>query len=279
MTFTWKGGEAPEPERIGALGLVLVILRGVAMMLVLLLGIVLTLVLRPIEGLIWKVRRPLTAPVTQNVFRIGLWILGLRRETMGRPMRAGGAVVANHSSWLDILVLNAGQRIVFVSKAEVAGWPVIGWLARLVDTAFIRRNRHEAPAQAAMFRARMERGQKLLFFPEGTSTDGMRVLPFKSTLFEAFFAGTLRQVARIQPVTVVYEAPDGARDPRYYGWWGDMDLGPHALQVLATARQGRVKVIYHPPVAVADFDGRKSLATHLEAQVRSGMPQARQLDL
>ncbi|MEL7258063.1 MAG: lysophospholipid acyltransferase family protein [Pseudomonadota bacterium] len=278
MNFTWQGEGTPEPERIGALGLVLVILRGVTMMLVLLLGIVLTLVLRPIEGLIWKVRRPLTAPVTQNVFRIGLWILGLRRKTVGRPMQAGGAVVANHSSWLDILVLNAGQRIVFVSKAEVAGWPVIGWLARLVDTAFIRRNRHEALAQAAMFRARMERGQKLLFFPEGTSTDGMRVLPFKSTLFEAFFADSLRDIAHIQPVTVVYQAPDGAADPRYYGWWGDMDLGPHALQVLATARQGRVKVIYHPPVAVADFDGRKSLATHLEAQVRSGMPPARQLD-
>lgn len=276
MSFTWDGGDEPKPGRIGALGCVRAIIRGSAMALVLLTGLLLTLILRPIERLIWDMRRPLTAPVTQNVFRVGLWALGLRRETVGRPMQTGGAVVANHSSWLDILVLNAGQRVVFVSKAEVAGWPVIGWLARLVDTAFIRRNRHEAMAQGAMFRARMEGGQKLLFFPEGTSTDGMRVLPFKSTLFEAFFAQSLRDIAYIQPVTVVYDAPKNSDEPRFYGWWGDMDLGPHVLQVLAATRQGRVRVIYHAPLAVADFDGRKTLAVELEKHVRSGMPEGRQ---
>lgn len=278
MSFTWEGGETPKPGHIGLSGWTRAVLRGLSLLAVLLIGVVLTLILRPVEARFWKMHRPLTAPITQKVCRIGLTIVGLGYRVEGRPMRDGGAVVANHSSWLDILALNSGQQIAFVSKAEVAGWPVIGWLSRLAGTVFIQRNRQESLAQATLFRSRMEGGQKLLFFPEGTSTDGMRVLPFKSTLFEAFFADSLRDVSHIQPVTVIYDAPETESDPRFYGWWGDMDLGPHALQVLAQRRQGQVRVVYHPPLPVAACKGRKDLAARLEAQVRSGMPEGRQLD-
>ncbi len=278
MNFTWGGGDVPDHAPIGPLGGVRVALRAMTIMAVLLTGVVLTCVLRPFEGMFRAAHRPLTAPITQAVARLGLGILGLDYRKEGQPMRKGGAVVANHSSWLDILVLNAGQRVVFVSKAEVRSWPVIGFLARLVGTVFIRRDRREAKAQAEMFRGRIEAGQMLLFFPEGTSTDGMRVLPFKSTLFETFFADNLREMTNVQPVSVVYEAPDGA-DPRYYGWWGDMDLGPHALKILAARRHGRVRVIYHAPVRVSAFEGRKALSSVLEAQVRAGMPEARQLNM
>ena len=95
-------------------------------------------------------------------------------------------VVANHASWLDIFALNAPQRIYFVSKDEVRDWPGIGWLARATGTVFIARKSREAGVQARLFETRMAAGHRLLFFPEGTSTDGRRVLPFKTTLFAAF---------------------------------------------------------------------------------------------
>ena len=184
-------------------------------------------------------------------------------------MSGPGAIVANHASWLDIFALNATDRVYFVSKSEVAGWPGIGWLARATGTVFIARKGREARAQAALFEARLQAGHRLLFFPEGTSTDGRRVLPFKSTLFAAFLAEGVPPGLRLQPVSVVYHAPPG-QDARLYGWWADMDFGPHLMRVLAQARQGQIEVIFHPPVAVADFADRKALAAHCEAAVRAG---------
>ena len=208
--------------------------------------------------------------VTQFVCRNAFRIMGLGFRTEGRPMTGPGAVVANHSSWLDIFALNAPQRLYFVAKAEVAGWPGIGWLARATGTVFIARDRRAARGQVATFRARLAQGQTLAVFPEGTSTDGRRVLPFKPTLFEAFFDPALRDGMRIQPVSVIYRAPPGA-DPRTYGWWGDMDFVPHLLATLAQHPQGQVTVRYHAPVAVADFADRKALATALERAVRAGL--------
>ena len=182
-------------------------------------------------------------------------------------MRYPGAVVANHASWLDIFVLNAGKRVYFVSKSEVAGWPGIGWLAKATGTVFITRDAREAATQKAVFEARLSAGHKLLFFPEGTSSDGLRVLPFKSTLFAAFFAPELQGFVRIQPVTVVYRPPAG-KDRQFYGWWGDMDFGEHLLKMLAAPAQGSVEVVYHAPVAVADFSDRKALERHCETVVR-----------
>jgi 1-acyl-sn-glycerol-3-phosphate acyltransferase len=117
-------------------------------------------------------------------------------------------------------------------------------------------------------------GHKLLFFPEGSSTDGMRVLAFKSTLFQAFFSQKLEHAIHVQPVSVIYEAPKG-QDPRFYGWWGDMDFGTHLVRVLAVRHQGRVRVVYHAPARVDAFADRKALAAWAEAQVRAGMPEAR----
>jgi 1-acyl-sn-glycerol-3-phosphate acyltransferase len=206
--------------------------------------------------------------VCRNAFRI----LGMGFSTTGDLMRERGAVVANHSSWLDIFALNARKRIYFVSKAEVAKWPGIGWLARATGTVFIERNPRRAREQTQTFQQRLLAGHKLLFFPEGTSSDGLRVLPFKTTLFAAFLMPELRETTFIQPVTVTYQAPTG-KPPRFYGWWGDMDLAPHLLKILATRRQGGVMVTYHPPVRVADFADRKTLAAHLETVVRAGFNQ------
>ena len=273
MSAAWDSADHPTPVSVGPLGWVLMLLRGVVLATVVLVGLVILLAIRLIERPLYGQGRPVTPHITQIVCKIAFWVMGLRRAVIGTPMRHRGAVVANHTSWLDIFSLNAAQRIYFVSKSEVASWPGIGWLAKATGTLFIERNPKHARKQTAVFQRRLLDNHRLLFFPEGTSTDGLQVLPFKTTLFQSFFAPELRDLIWVQPVTVIYTAPDGT-DPRFYGWWGDMSFGGHLLRTLASLRQGQVTTIYHTPLAVADFENRKALAQACEAQVRAAHPSA-----
>ena len=273
MSAAWDSADHPTPVSVGPLGWVLMLLRGMTLATVVLVGLVILLAIRLIERPLYGQGRPVTPHITQIVCKIAFWIMGLRRAVVGTPMRHRGAVVANHTSWLDIFSLNAAQRIYFVSKSEVASWPGIGWLAKATGTLFIERNPKHARKQTEVFQRRLLDNHRLLFFPEGTSTDGLQVLPFKTTLFQSFFAPELRDVIWVQPVTVLYTAPDGT-DPRFYGWWGDMSFGGHLLRTLASLRQGQVTTIYHTPLAVADFENRKALAQACEAQVRAAHPSA-----
>jgi lyso-ornithine lipid O-acyltransferase len=267
MTEAWQD-VPPPPWRPGLGGWLLVLWRALLIGLVTYLGLALLLLLRLVERPLCGPARPVTPHITQTVCRLALRLMRLPLSVEGTPMQHAGATVSNHSSWLDIFVLNAAHRVYFVAKSEVSGWPAIGWLARATGTLFIARKGTEAKRQKEIFETRLAQGHRLLFFPEGTSTDALRVLPFKSALFEAFFAPVLRDAMHIQPVTVVFHAPDGA-DPRHYGWWGDMDFAPHLLKTLATWRQGWVKVTFHPEVAVADFANRKLLAQHCEDVIRT----------
>ena len=270
MSPAWNDSDTPAHHVIGPMGMVRVILRGVPLAVLVFGSLILLLTLRLIERPLFGLGRPWTPYITQFVCRTAFMLLGMGFSRTGAPMAGAGAVVANHSSWLDIFALNASKRIYFVSKSEVAKWPGIGWLARATGTVFIKRDRSQASAQIDVFKARLAAGHKLLFFPEGTSTDGQLVLPFKPTLFAAFFDPALAAQMRVQPVTLNYTAPEGA-DPRFYGWWGDMAFGPHLLSTLATPQQGRVHVVYHTPVALKDFTDRKALAKALEITVRSGL--------
>lgn len=270
--MSWQ--DAPLPVfRAGPMGWLRVLWRGMAMSLVTYGGLVLLLLARLVEKPLFGPARPFTPHITQFVCRANCAILGLRRVVRGRPMAQKGAVVANHSSWLDIFTLNACDRVYFVAKAEVSGWPGIGWLARATGTVFIRRRGVEAKVQQDIFEARLRQGHRLLFFPEGTSTDAIRVLPFKSSLFQAFFTHGLDRVLFIQPVTVVYHPPEG-QDPRFYGWWGDMDFAGHLWKMLAAPRHGSVEIVFHPEVPVDGFEDRKSLAQHCERVIRTSHPLA-----
>ena len=266
---TWRGAPPPVLPRPSGLGWLRVIRRGVPAVLVLLLGVLLILPLRAVEWLLAGPRRPVSGPHVQLVCRLVLACLGIGWRRIGEPMRGPGAVVANHSSWLDILVLNAAMPVFFVSKAEVAGWPGINILTWVTNTHFVVRDPRLAADQAAELAARTAAGHRLLVFPEGTSSDGRRILPFKPTLFQAFLGPDLPPDLAIQPVTASYQAPPGA-DPRFYGWWAEMDLGPHLLAVLAAPRQGSVTVTLHPPIPVAGRD-RKRLAADAESAVRSAL--------
>lgn len=274
MSDTWYGEPEPAPHHLSLADWLRVIARAVPLAVLVFGCLGILLLVRLIERPLFGLRRPVTPYITQFVCRTAFLILGIRYRTTGDPLEGAGAVVSNHASWLDIFALNARKRIYFVSKSEVAGWPGIGWLARATGTVFIKRDRREVTDQISIFRDRLAAGHKLLFFPEGTSTDGLQVLPFKPALFAAFFDPALRDTLMMQAVTLNYHAPAG-EDARFYGWWGDMDFGPHLLSTLAARRQGEVHVIYHDPVRVEDFADRKALAKAMETAVRGGLTQHR----
>lgn len=261
--------EAPAPRfRVGLMGWLRVAWRGGLLGSLTYGGLMVLLAIRLVEWPLFGQARPVTPYITQTVCRLSFVILRLPLTVEGRPMTVRGAVVANHSGWLDIFALNAAQRVYFVAKSEVEGWPGIGWLARATGTVFITRKGSEAKRQQEIFEDRLHAGHRLLFFPEGTSTDAIRVLPFKSTLFQAFYTEGLRDNMHIQPVTLIFHAPEG-EDARFYGWWGNMDFATHLLKILAAARQGRVEVIFHPEVPVDAFENRKQLAAHCERVIRT----------
>ena len=271
MTPTWApdDDDIVDLSTIGLMGWLRFVMRAVPILVLVFGCLILLLLLRLIERPIFGLGRPMTPFITQFVCRNAFRLMGMPFSIKGTQMNHAGAVVANHSSWLDILALNAAKRVYFVSKSEVARWPGIGVLAKATGTVFIERNPRKARAQKEVFEARLKAGHKLLFFPEGTSTDGRRVLPFKSTLFAAFFTPELKDILWVQPVTVNYFAPSG-EGARFYGWWGAMDFFPHLIKTLAVRKAGKVEVIYHPPLRVAEADSRKSIALACEIAVRNG---------
>ena len=200
---------------------------------------------------------------------LALGTVGLRFRMSGAPMRGPGAFVANHSSWLDIVALQRAAAPHLVSKAEVRDWPGIGLIGRAIGTMFIDRRPGEAKRQEVELRARLARGERMAIFPEGTSTDGRRILPFKSALFAVFLAPELVGRVQVQPVTIRYRARPGLPE-ELYGWWGGMDFASHLRQVLARSTGGTVELTFHPPLAAEAFDGRKPLAQAAEAAVRRG---------
>lgn len=265
----WSASKEPMPEPISAMGWLRVFVRAFILVPLICGCLLLLLIVRLVERPVFGLRRPITPHITQFVCRNVLRVLRLPVRVHGQTMQGQGAVVANHTSWLDIFVLNASSRIYFVSKAEVANWPGIGWLARATGTLFIKRERTQAKAHTKVMQDRLLAGHRLLFFPEGTSTDGQQVLAFKTTLFAPFMVPQLHDVLQIQPVSVVYHAPQGA-SKIFYGWWGDMDFATNLLMTLAARRQGSIDVLYHSPLKVADFEDRKRLAKACETAVHAG---------
>lgn len=231
------------------------------------------LVLRGLDWLAGRLAgRPVTAmgPAVVQVWAAqALRSLGLRYVQRGAPMRGGGAFVANHSSWIDIWALQRAAAPFLVSKAEVRDWPGVGLIGRAIGTMFIDRRPAQAKAQEAELLARLGRGDRMAIFPEGTSTDGQRILPFKSALFGVFFAQELGQGVAVQPVTIRYRPPAGL-PAAFYGWWGEMDFARHLRDVLARSVGGTVELTFHPALDPADFRGRKDLAQAAEAAVRAG---------
>lgn len=190
----------------------------------------------------------------------------------GKPV----LLVSNHTSWLDIPVMSAVAPVSFVAKREVGTWPFVSALARLQRSVFVDRTRRQAAGAAAgEIMARLKAGDTIVLFAEGTSSDGNRVLPFKTSLFGAVKPATRSEVestAVVQTVAIVYThlhgIPLGRADRPRVGWYGDMEMQSHAWQVL---KSGPLAVVVKigPPVPLEAFATRKDLALKSEREVRN----------
>ncbi|TLU72033.1 lysophospholipid acyltransferase family protein [Lichenicoccus roseus] len=214
-------------------------------------------------------------------------LLGLQVRVIGEPVGGTGerpvVYASNHSSWLDVPVLGGRLLACFVSKDDVSHWPVVGQVARLGRTIFVSRQRGTTGRERDAMRHRLGAGDDLILFPEGTSSDGCRVLAFHSSFFAAAKPsgvqppGAIRPL--VQPVSVVYDRLAGlpvnhARRP-VFSWYGDMDLASHFWQ-LAQWRTMRATVLLHPPLDPADFPTRKELAQATWDAVAAGAAELRQ---
>jgi len=209
--------------------------------------------------------------------RIVCRLIGVRIHQTGERSRAGEVLIlSNHVSWLDISVLSAVAPIVFVSKSEVANWPIFGTLAKLQRTVFIDRERRQKTGEAAVAVAeRLRGGDAVVLFPEGTSSDGMRILPFRSALVGAVHhtigdATHHRQVI-VQPVSIAYVRyggiPIGRALRDKVAWYGEADLMPHFLGLIAAGAVD-VMVSWGEPVAYDVSANRKHIARDAENAVR-----------
>lgn len=186
--------------------------------------------------------------------------------------------VSNHVSYIDIMVLCALIPGSFVSKAEVRGWPGIGFLAAIARTIFVERRISATAQHRNIIAERLQDGEPIILFPEGTSSDGNRVLPFKSSLFNTAETVTENNnPVHVQPVSIAYTRhrglPMGRTLRPFFAWYGDMDLFPHLWDFLKLGSV-TVEVDFFPTVTVAETGNRKALAKHCEQVVRNGLSTA-----
>lgn len=233
----------------------------------------------PIQAVLFLLPGRLYVPFARTYWRGVRSLLGVRVRALGEPVgsqRRPVLYACSHSSWLDIAVLGGTLEAPFVSKDQVAGWPLISTVAKLGRTVFVTRSKAATGRERDEMRARLLAGDSLILFPEGTSNDGSRVLPFRSSFF-AVAEGT--SPPPVQPVSVVYDRLDGLPVGRAgrptFAWYGDMDLGSHAWQ-LAQCRGMRATVLFHPPLDPAAFPNRKALAQACWDRVAEGAAALRQ---
>ena len=235
----------------------------------------LTLPLTPVQAALLAMKSPFSRRLPVIYHGWCCRILGITLERHGRrSIHRPTLFVANHSSYLDITILGAAIEGCFVAKAEVARWPCFGWLAKLQRSIFVERtDRAGAARQRDEIRERLDDGDNLILFPEGTSNDGIHLLPFKTTLF----AAAEDERVLVQPVSVVYQRLDGIPLGRFYrpffAWYGDMAMAPHLWKVLGLG-QLTVAMLFHEPVRLKQFGSRKALAEHCRRVIAQGVAMA-----
>jgi 1-acyl-sn-glycerol-3-phosphate acyltransferase len=204
------------------------------------------------------------------------FILRIKVERQGQPETKRHVIfVGNHLSYADIGAIGGYLPASFISKAEVKKWPLFGALATLGKTVFIERDRHAAEKGIADIKKALRQGQNLILFPEGTSTNGLQVLPFKSTLFEIFLSEELKDELWVQPFTMTITGINGAPVTRpeqndIYAWYGDDEFLPH-LWRLAKSRGAYIKLTFHPPKAAKNYNDRKVFANDCHEDVARGL--------
>jgi 1-acyl-sn-glycerol-3-phosphate acyltransferase len=202
-------------------------------------------------------------------------MMGISIDVVGTPATGESVLfVSNHWSWVDIPVLGARILASFVAKHEVSEMPVVGPLANLQRTIYVKREqRHRVDSQRDEIAQRLIDGDSVILFPEGTSGPGGHVLPFKTSLFGVTDTPGLEDLL-IQPVTISYTHLNGfplLRNQRYrIAWVGDIDFGPHAWAFLGLGKI-RAQIVFHPAVRRSAFANRKLLAQHCHSAIEQGL--------
>lgn len=242
----------------------------------LLLGL-LTLALIPLQMLALRWNWPVLHDVPVWFHRTLLSLFGVRVVERGQPPgEAPTLVVANHVSWLDIPVIGSLHPLSFIAKSEIEGWPVVGLFARLQRSVFIDRQRRKATAEVNDALAhRLVKGEIIVLFAEGTTGDGTRLLPFRSSLVGAAQTALMHDSVEkvfLQPLAIRYTRRDGLpvtrRERPFIAWYGDMELAPH-LKVFIEGHPLDVTVTWGEPIP---FNGnRKEATAAAEASVRAAL--------
>jgi len=236
--------------------------------------VLLTLLVIPVQWTFVKLKLPLRKSIPFRYHRIVARIMGMRVKVVGAIEGGGGVLVAsNHISWLDIVSISTVGPISLIAKKQVDTWPFFGLLARLQETVYVERERRAKTAeQRDVIKDRLSQGDTIVLFPEGTSSDGNRVLPFKSALLSAA-EGKIRdrnggeKAIRVQPMSVAYTKIQGLpmnRDYRpFVAWYGDMDLIPHLLELFSLGPID-CEITIHPSMTVEQMGSRKALTVACE---------------
>ena len=215
----------------------------------------------PLHG-VWRLlRRP--SPWPRLFLGTCARIVGARPRIVGTPRRRDVVFVSNHLSWIDILLLAGATGTAFVAKAELDAVPLVGWLCRLNRTIFVARDdRLAVGAQIDRLRAALAGAQAVTVFPEGTTGDGVTLLPFKAALLAALDPPPPGVV--VQPVRIDYGAATGE-----LAWVGDESGQHHALRVLR--RRGGFEATLHflDPFDPCDYAGRKAIAAEAKARIEA----------
>ena len=240
--------------------------------------LILCLLVLPVQLVASKVHKPSARQVPFRLYRILHKVIGLNVIVHGAPVEDRSVLfVSNHVSWMDIPILGGVTPCCFIAKSEVGTWPFFGTMARAGRTVFLERERRSKAAdQKGELQRRLEDGDNLVLFPEGTSNDGNRVLPFKSALFSAAqtTVGANDDPVMVQPISVTYTKlngmPMGRQFRPFFAWYGDMDLLPHLWKALSLGRV-QVDVHFHEPVTINEIENRKQMAERCYSSVEHGV--------
>jgi len=233
-----------------------------------------TPILIALQWLLDKAGLPGWGFIATRYYRLLCRLLRIRIRKVGAPLSNRPALfVSNHVSWVDILVIGSIVPVAFVAKREVASWPLVGITAKMQRTVFVdRARRHQAAEAIGEIVKRIVGGTSVVLFAEGTSSDGNRVLPFRSSLI-----GAVKEIGQqthgitVQPMSIGYTSqhgiPMGRQHRPLVAWYGELDFMPHIREFIARGAVDAV-VSYGEPLATQDAADRKAITRALEEVVR-----------
>ena len=236
--------------------------------------LLLTLALLPFQFIIVFFIKNYAYIIPYFYHKICLRIFGIKIKTFGKvSINSPILLISNHASYLDIIILGSLFKTSFIAKKEISKWPLLGILAKLQNTIFIDRRVSSLKNQENQIIKHLNEKKNLVIFPEGTSSDGNRVLPFKSSLFN-IFEKNLNSKILVQTITIVYKKINGIPmnriERKNITWHSNMDLIPNIFNVLKKLSI-EVEVVFNDEFLPSKEYDRKKLALHCWEKINDNL--------